>query len=101
MQEYIIRILPKAMADISDVHHYIADELMAPSVADKYIEGIFGKIDSLMFTADIFAVSGREYLQQRYGPGVRTVSYKKMSIVYTVFGDIVLIHRVMPGSLIR
>jgi hypothetical protein len=41
-----------------------------------------------------------EYIQKRYGPGARTVVYKKMTIIYHVVENIVLIQRVTASSLI-
>ena len=36
----------------------------------------------------------------KYGFFVRRVNYKNMAILYTVFGDIVFIHRIIASSMI-
>jgi len=36
----------------------------------------------------------------KYGFFVRRINYKKMAILYTVYEDTVLIHRVVAGSMI-
>jgi hypothetical protein len=55
----------------------------------------------LSLLPDLFATSQNEYVQKLYGPGARTVHYKKMTIVYSIVGDMVLIRRIIPGSTIR
>jgi plasmid stabilization system protein ParE len=100
MPQYTIYYTSKAKTEIAALRHYIANELMTPFTADKYIDGILTKINSLSSIADIYAPSQQEYLQQRYGDDVRTISYKKMTIVYNIIDGVVLIHRVIAGSLI-
>jgi plasmid stabilization system protein ParE len=100
MPQYTIYYTSKAKTEIATLRHYIVDELMTPLTADKYIDGILDKINSLTDIADIFAPSQLEYLQQRYGYYVRTITYKKMTIVYNIIGNIVLVRRVMESSLI-
>ena len=94
-------ISPGAEDDIEDVYGYIAFEVMHPLAAERYREGILETIDRLAIHADIFAMSANENLRRRYGAGVRTVVYKKMSIIYNIIGNVVYIRRVMAGSLIR
>jgi hypothetical protein len=36
-----------------------------------------------------------------YGPEARTITYKKMTIVYNVSGDYIIVRRVVAGSLIK
>jgi len=66
MPQYTIYYTSKAKTEIATLRHYIVDELMTPLTADKYIDGILDKINSLTDIADIFAPSQLEYLQQRY-----------------------------------
>lgn len=37
---------------------------------------------------------------QRFGSYARRINYKKMAIIYSIHGDIVYIHRIMPAKLI-
>jgi hypothetical protein len=50
---------------------------------------------------EIFMLFPREYIQKFYGPNARTITYKKMTIVFNIIGDIVLIRRIIAGSLVR
>ena len=89
-----------AVDDITEVFNYIAFEVMHPLTAERYREGIMKTIDSLACYADLFAVSQHPSLQQLYGPDVRTTRYKKMTIVYSIVGKKVYVHRIMPGGLV-
>ena len=99
--EFQVIISPEAKDDIVDVFNYIAFEIKHPLTAVRYREGIIETIDQLASYADLFAVSSNEYLRRHYGEGVRTIIYKKMTIVYNIIGDIAYIRRVMASSLIQ
>ena len=101
MSEFKIVISPEAEDDIEGVYCYIAFEIMYPMTAERYREGILEAIDRLAVHADIFAISSNKYLRRLYGADVRTVYYKKITIVYNVVKNIVLIRRVMASSLIQ
>jgi hypothetical protein len=73
---------------------------MVPETAIRYKDGIIHEIYKLTFTGDIYPVSQYESIRCRYGPDVRTVTYKKMTVIFNVMEDIVLFRRVMAGSLI-
>jgi plasmid stabilization system protein ParE len=100
MKSYRLHFSPEAEADLSEVFHYIAYELKSPATAVKYFDGMLDTISRLAWLGGSFAVSERAYIQKLYGPGARTVSYKKMTVVYNVIGDVVLIRRVMASSMV-
>jgi len=101
MKRYIIHITYKAEEDINSIYHYIAEELMAPTTAINYYRGIFYTIRDLSTTAGIYAFSQNEFIQSRYGRESRTIRYKKMTIIYNMIGNRVIIRRVIAGSLIK
>ena len=101
MEKYIVRLLPPAYHDIDALYRYIADELFAPVTADKYVDGIYDTIAGLVWVGGSLAVSQNEYIQKHYGPDARTIRYKKITIIYNVVKDIVLVRRVMASSLIQ
>ncbi|MDR3365734.1 MAG: hypothetical protein LBO71_02035 [Prevotellaceae bacterium] len=92
---------PISKNDIADVYCYIAYELKEPLMADKYIAGIYQSIKKLATNGDIYALCEREYIQKLYGPSARTITYKKMTAVYSIIGNIVLIRRIVASSLVR
>ena len=100
MKKYRIFFKPEAKTDMDALYFYIAGELMSPKTADNYIDGIIEKIESLMFTAEIYAINHREYIQRLYGPGARTIIYKKMTIIYNVENENVMIRRIIPSTMV-
>ena len=99
--EYRVIISPGAEDDIDDLFDYIAYEVKNPVAALQYREGILETIDRLATLAGVFAISTNEYLRRRYGADVRTVVYKKMTIVYNIIDDVVCVERVIAGSLVH
>ena len=88
------------MRDIENVHDYIAYELCEPVTADKYIRGIYETIKHLAIYGARMAVSERDSLLSQYGPTVRNVNHKKMSVIYTVENGEIIIQRVLAASLV-
>jgi plasmid stabilization system protein ParE len=91
---------PQANRDIEQVIDYIEYELFNPIAAERFAKGITAKIDSLEFNAGIFAISTyRDVL--KYNPTARHVTYKGFAIIYSIHGNLVVVHRVIHGSLIK
>jgi plasmid stabilization system protein ParE len=100
MKRFFIRISTEAETDIDDVFRYITSRLMAPETAIRYKDGIIHEIYKLTFTGDIYPASQYESIQRRYGPVARTDTYRTMTVVFKVMDVIILVRRVMAGSLI-
>ena len=108
MRKYSVNLSPQASDDIDALYRYIAEDVFAPATADKYIDGIYSVIRDLAWFAGTRAMSENEYLLSLYGADVRTVRYKKMTIVYNIIGNVVYactlrstsVRRVMASSLI-
>ena len=98
---YKVRVLPKARAEMNRLHDFIAFECFQRKTADKYLRGIQSKIDKLAWLGDKIGVNPSKYLQRQYGPGARTIFYKKMSIIYTVSEGLVIVHSVRSGNTIK
>jgi plasmid stabilization system protein ParE len=97
---YEIVISPDAENDINNTYRYIAFELFQKETAEKYILGILETILKLSLHGGMIAVSANENLLRLFGPEVRTMQYKKMTIIYTVADNIVIVCRVVASSLI-
>ena len=98
---YKIQILPETTMDIDDVYYYIAYNKFLPDTARKYRQGIYETIEKIAWLGDKIGVSLNENLQQKYGYGVKTMIYKKMTIIYNVMDDHVFVRRVKPGGSIK
>jgi plasmid stabilization system protein ParE len=100
MKKYKIHYTPDAIEDMDNTYRFIAERLMSPDTAIDYYNGIYDVIQRLAIMGGVAAVHSRESIQRRYGPDARTVTYKKMTVIFNVMDDIVLVRRVMAGSLI-
>jgi hypothetical protein len=98
---YKVRMLPEARADMHRLHDYIAFECFQEDTADRHLKGIQTTIDKLELIGGIIGVSLNKSLRRQYGDSVRTIMYKKMAIIYTVQGNIVLVRRVVAGKNIK
>ena len=100
MHKTVVRITEKALQDIENVHDYIAYELFEPVTADKYIRGIYDAIKHLSYYGASIAVSERDFLLSQYGLTARNINYKKISIIYTLENNEIIIRRIMAAALI-
>jgi len=99
MKSYTIRISTQADIDIQNLNFYISEICKSPITAKQYIEGLFNHIKSLSHSAESYPIPTAKTISQ-YGYNTRRINYKKMTIVYTVHGNTVLINRVISGALI-
>jgi plasmid stabilization system protein ParE len=88
-----------AKDDIMDIANYISITCKAPKTSKEYMKKLFNKIKSLTYSPDSYPLYNRK-LSIQYGFIVRRIIYKKMTIIYTIHGNVVLIQRILSGSLI-
>ena len=97
--KYTVHLSPEAEADFDSYIDYISDELDAPLTALKHYEGLSGKINELERNPKAYPMRNQKSLI-KYGLFVRRVNYKRMAVLYTIFGDVVFIHRIIASSMI-
>ncbi|MDR2466542.1 MAG: type II toxin-antitoxin system RelE/ParE family toxin [Prevotellaceae bacterium] len=95
---YEVQISPEAKADMNRLYDYIAFDCFQRDTADKYLYGIQSKIDKLAWIGGSIGISLNRNLQRQYGYGVRTITYKKMTIIYNVENNCILVRRIKPGK---
>ena len=101
LPRYKIRILPQARMEINSLYKHIYYDRFSPMAARRYRHGIYQTIYGLSLTGGMFAVNDNNSLQRQYGSTVRTIIYKKMTIIYTVSEGLVVVHSVKPGGTIK
>ncbi|MBV5342654.1 hypothetical protein JZU68_03245 [bacterium] len=99
MKRFNIRTSSQADFDIENLHFYILEICKSPLTSKQYIKGIYSEISNLSISAESFSVSELKVVL-KYGHNARRINYKKMAIIYTIHEDIVLIHRVVPASML-
>jgi plasmid stabilization system protein ParE len=100
MKKFNILHTHAADLDLFDIYEYIRNEVHMPAAAQKYRKGIKDTIQSLRTLCPAYAINQCESLQSRYGPGARTVVYKKYTIIYRIKADTVFILRIIASALI-
>ena len=97
---YKINIKPQATIDIENVIDYIEYELFNPIAARRFFKGVYAKIDGLRLNAGIFAKSTYRDVM-KYDIAARHVIYKEFAVIYSIRDNLVIVHRVIHGSLIK
>ncbi|MDR0565908.1 MAG: hypothetical protein LBG47_02545 [Prevotellaceae bacterium] len=100
MRKYAILISPEAQADIENFFYHICFVYKQPLTAARNRDGLYKAIKQLSVYAGSIAVSQNDFVQSHFGPGARCISYKKMVIIYVMYGAYANIKRVIPGALI-
>ena len=77
-----IDISTDAADDIQKLYDYIAYELLNEDAAFGYWSGIYETIEKLSYLGEVIAFSQQPYIQKHFGMFARTITYKKMTIVY-------------------
>ena len=99
MNTYMLRISKKADKDIENLHFYIFEICKSPITAKRFIEGLYSTIKSLAYSAESFPISNLKSILL-YGYNARRINFKKVTIIFTIHGNTVLIHRVIPWTMI-
>ena len=98
-KHYKRRILPTAYADMDNLERFIVKQCAAPLTARRQFDNLYALFNWLEQYAELPAVNVG--LSIKFGLIIRTIPFgKKMTIVYSVEGDCVNIHRIMPQSMI-
>jgi hypothetical protein len=97
--KYTITISPQADLDMNNLESYIKDDLQLPDTAAKYMAGVDKTIDYLALYADLIGFN--PYVQAMFGAKARRIVYKKMSIIYTIRGNVVYVKSVIASSMIH
>lgn len=98
MIQFEISVTSKALSDVDKLRFAIIFKYRAPLTAKRYLKGLNDTIQSLKIGADSIQIDAD--LSAMCGFEIRRVNYKEMAILYSVEGNVVYIHRIMPQSMI-
>lgn len=98
MGRFEIFVTEEAEADLQELRDIIEFSYQAPLTAKRYVEELNTKMQWLVNGADYFPVVPE--LSYQYGCDMRRLNFKKMAILYSIEGDIVNIHRIIPQSMV-
>jgi plasmid stabilization system protein ParE len=100
MKKFKIVYSQEAVVDRDNLFDTIAFEFHAPQTAIKYVQGVIDEIERLQHFPEAFPIKPNSHSLMQYGSFVRTITFKKMTIIYTVHDDVVYIHRIVASSLL-
>lgn len=95
---YHVIVTQQAEADLESLTRYIAETVVAPLSAKRYIEQLREYFVWLEEFADILPIQPDSPLYD--GFPMRRINYKNVAIIYTILGDKVYIYRIVAQSLI-
>lgn len=99
MTSFKIVYSQEANTDLERLFQLVVCNYQAPFTAYRYIQGIIDVIKGLAKFPESLPVQTSAYYL-RFGTNVRRINYKKMAVIYGVYGNVVYIHRIIPASMI-
>ncbi len=100
MKRYAVRITKEAQNDIYQVIDHISTIYKANLTAEIFLIGLYDAIFSLENMAESLRISTKSDTL-KYGINARSIVFKKLVIVYTVHGKIVIVKAIIAGALIK
>ncbi len=99
MKQFQIVVSEEAKSDIDNLFDFIVTEYKSELTANRYINGLENRIQSLSQSAEIYQLQTSPYFAH-FGKNIRRINYKKMAIIYAVYGHYVYIRRIVASSII-
>lgn len=98
MKKLKLEYSPEAKEDMRDLTYTIVYKYKSPKTATTYVHSVRNTIYGLRTFHNYARCPWMAHL---YGPDVRRVSHGNTSIIFSVHGDTVYVHRVMPSSQVK
>jgi len=85
---------------IKNLYDFIDLTCKSPRTAKKYVLGLRDEIKKLSYSADSYLVQNNPNYE-KYGINIRRLNYKKMTVLFTLKNNVVIINRIVPSALIQ
>ncbi len=99
MKRFQVVVSEEAKSDIDNLFDFIVTEYKSEYTANRYISGLENTIQTLTQSAEIYQLQTTPFFKQ-FGNKVRRINYKKMAVIYSIYGPYVYIQRVVASSII-
>jgi len=99
MNKFNVELSDDAQTDFFEYINHIIEVYKEPITAAKHYSAFIKELMKLEYTADIYQIQNRDDFHN-FGTNVRRVNFKKMAIIYTIHGDMVLIRHIVAASTI-
>ena len=98
MRKYDVMLTEEAKQDRKSLARFIKEEVHAPLTAKRYMLGLEEEIKKLENSAGSLAVD--EELSRQIGMEVKRTHYKNIAIIFSVEGEKVYIHHIIPQKMV-
>ena len=98
MRKYEVMLTEEAKQDRKSLARFIKEEVQAPLTAKRYMLGLEEEIKKLENSAGSLAVD--EKLSRQIGMEVKRTHYKNMAIIFSVEGEKVYVHHIIPQKMV-
>ena len=98
MRKYEVKLTEEAKQDRKSLARFIKEEVHAPLTAKRYMLGLEEEIKKLENSAGSLAVD--EELSRQIGMEVKRTHYKNMAIIFSVEGEKVYVHHIIPQKMV-
>ena len=95
MKTFKLEYSPEAKEDIRHLTYTIVHKYKSKKTATSYVRAVRDTINGLK---KFNGYAKCRWMSHLYGPGVRRLSHGHTSIIFSVHGGTVYVHRVMPSS---
>lgn len=93
MKRLTVRLRASAIQDLKDIYGWIASELAYPQIAEKFVDRIFDRCESL----GEFPMKGRA--RDDLQPGIRILPFERTAIIaYRILADAVEVIAIFYGG---
>jgi hypothetical protein len=99
MKKFVIFNSKDATDDLENLSNVIMYKYKAPLTAVRYLNGLQNEIKKLEILADSLPFYTRPQLRQ-YGFNTKRIIYKEITVIFSIYGTVVYIHRVIPSNTI-
>ena len=101
MKVYKVVLSENAKNDIDDYIEYIYNEYKSPLTALRNYEGLFDVIKDLSTIAGSIKYCTIKSITDAYGISCKRVNFKKMTIIFSINNETVVIEAVLKQSIIK
>ena len=98
MRKYEVKLTEEAKQDRKSLARFIKEEVHAPLTAKRYMLGLEEEIKKLENSAGLLTVD--DELSRQIGMEVKRTHYKNMAIIFSVEGEKVYVHHIIPQKMV-
>ena len=98
MRKYDVMLTEEAKQDRKLLARFIKEEVHAPLTAKRYMLGLEEEIKKLENSAGLLTVD--DELSRQIGMEVKRTHYKNMAIIFSVEGEKVYVHHIIPQKMV-